>query len=141
MSDRISCPECGFPNKPDAMFCELCEAPLNARAKQILEKKKKLQTNPFKQIPGLPVIGNRIDFKEIISKNNRKTFLLILFFIIFFTAFGAAIGYINGNIKIGVIPRDCSTRKTCLERTLLLVEYIISPYLSMLPSPSTRPFI
>ena len=98
IEDRVSCPHCGFLNKPEALYCELCQKPLQPQ----VEQKKKKGIN-FSMVPGAPVKGGRIDFYQLISKNKRNSFFLIFFFLLFFVAFGAAIGYLNGNYMIGMV--------------------------------------
>ncbi len=96
LEDRIPCPHCGFLNKPDAEYCELCQKPLKKQA----SKSKRIN---FAAIPGAPVKHGRIDFYQVISKNKRNTFLLVTLFVILFASVGAAIGYLNGSYETGII--------------------------------------
>ncbi len=97
IEDRVPCPHCGFLNKPDAPYCELCQKPLREESKP---RKKKIS---FSMVPGAPVKGGRLDFYQLISKNKRNSFLLIFFFLVFFVAFGGAIGYLHGDYRTGML--------------------------------------
>ncbi len=100
IEDRIPCPNCGFLNKPDAQFCELCGEPLPPEAKEKLEEKKPFV---FPSLPELPVKDGRLDFYEVISRNKRNTVLLVFLFIMLFAAVGGAIGYLYGNYRTGLM--------------------------------------
>jgi len=79
--DKMICPQCGYENKPTALYCSLC--------KHIFKREKKTEKLERKFL-------KRTDFYHETSVNKRKSTLLMLVFMLLLVALGWVIGMVYG---------------------------------------------
>lgn len=86
--EKIKCPKCGFENKPNASYCNLCQHILQPqKAKPRLQQK----------------IQKRTDFYHEMDSNRLKSYFLMFFFVILLVVLGYLIGAAYGSPYSGLI--------------------------------------
>ncbi len=86
--EKKICPKCGYENKPDALYCNLCQYIFNPK-----------KTNPRLQHK----IQKRTDFYQELGSNKRKSFFLMFCSIILLIVAGYLVGAAYGNPYYGLI--------------------------------------
>lgn len=88
MEKKLICPKCGYENKPDAAYCNLCQYIFNPKT-----TKPRIQNK----------INKRTDFYQEMSSNKNKSFFLMFIFIALLVVLGYLIGATYGNPYFGLI--------------------------------------
>jgi heat shock protein HtpX len=95
-----TCPGCGTVNHPDAMYCNLCQAPfVSARASRFAGNSPGGPNGPG--VPALQSIP-MLSFYEAAARNVRMSRLLFLALLASFLAVGGGIGAAYGSIGYGI---------------------------------------
>jgi heat shock protein HtpX len=86
--EKKICPKCGYENKPDALYCNLCQYIFNPK-----KTKPQIQNK----------IKKRTDFYQEMAANKNKSFFLMFIFIALLVVLGYLIGATYGNPYFGLI--------------------------------------